>query len=92
MFHPTAIVESDQIGPGTHVWAYAHVMKDAIIGRHVSIGDHSFIESGVVVGNNVTIKNGVYLWEGIKIEDDVFLGPRVTFTNDRFPRSPRMAA
>ncbi|MEM8732600.1 MAG: acyltransferase [Planctomycetota bacterium] len=92
MHHETALVETDSIGEGSRVFAYAHVMKGATLGSNVKVGDHAFIESGAHVGNNVTIKNGVYLWEGIRVEDDVFLGPRVTFTNDRFPRSPRMPA
>lgn len=92
MIHPTAIVESDSLGEGCRVFAYAHVMAGAEIGSRVNIGDHAFVEGGVRVGNNVTIKNGVYLWDGVEVEDDVFLGPRVTFTNDRFPRSPRMPA
>jgi UDP-2-acetamido-3-amino-2,3-dideoxy-glucuronate N-acetyltransferase len=89
--HPLALVESEQIGSGTCVWAFAHVMSGAKIGSNVVIGDHSFVESGACIGNNVTVKNHVCVWEGITIEDDVFIGPRVTFTNDRFPRSPRMA-
>lgn len=88
--HPQALVESDKIGDGTNVWAFAHVMKDAVIGSCCNIGDHAFIESGAQIGNNVTIKNQVLIWEGVTIQDDVFIGPRVTFTNDRFPRSPRM--
>ncbi|MFN3189907.1 MAG: acyltransferase [Aureliella sp.] len=92
MHHETALVETESIGEGSRVFAYAHVMEGAKLGSNVKVGDHAFIESGVSVGNNVTIKNGVYLWDGIQIEDDVFLGPRVTFTNDRFPRSPRMLA
>jgi len=92
MIHPNALVESDCIGEGTNVWAFAHVMSGAKIGSRVNIGDHAFVESGAVVGDNVTLKNQVCVWEGITIEDDVFVGPRVTFTNDRLPRSPRMAA
>lgn len=88
--HPTAIVETDQIGSGTRIWAYAHVMKDVHIGCNCNIGDHSFIESGVVVGNNVTIKNGNMLFEGLVLEDGVFVGPHVFFTNDLHPRSPRL--
>jgi UDP-2-acetamido-3-amino-2,3-dideoxy-glucuronate N-acetyltransferase len=88
--HPQALVETDQIGIGTNVWAFAHIMKGAKIGSNVNIGDHAFVESGAYVGNNVTVKNQVCIWEGITIEDDVFIGPRVTFTNDRYPRSPRM--
>ena len=88
--HPLAIVESDQIGVGTSIWAFVHVMNGATIGTNSNIGDHSFLETGAVVGNNVTIKNQVCIWDGVLIEDDVFIGPSVTFTNDRYPRSPRM--
>lgn len=88
--HPQALVETDEIGDGTAIWAFAHVMKGARIGSQCNVGDHAFIETGAEVGNRVTIKNQVLIWEGIKIEDDVFIGPRATFTNDRFPRSPRM--
>jgi acetyltransferase-like isoleucine patch superfamily enzyme len=88
--HPQALVETDQIGEGTAVWAFAHLMKGARIGNHCNIGDQAFVESGAVVGNRVTIKNQVLIWDGVTIEDDVFVGPRATFTNDRFPRSPRM--
>ena len=88
--HETAIVESETIGEGTCIWAYAHVLDGAKIGANVAIGDHAFVEGGAVIGNNVTIKNQVCIWEGVNIEDDVFVGPRVTFTNDSNPRSPRM--
>lgn len=88
--HPHALVESQEIGENTSIWAFAHIMRGARIGSDCNIGDHTFIESGAVIGNRVTIKNQVLIWEGIVIEDDVFIGPRVTFTNDRYPRSPRM--
>jgi len=58
-----------------------------VIGRDCNICDHVFIENDVVVGDRVTVKCGVQLWDGLRIEDDVFLGPNVTFTNDRYPRS-----
>lgn len=89
--HPTALVESSEIGDSTNVWAMVHIMKGVRVGGGCNIGDHAFLETGAVVGNNVTIKNQVLIWEGIVIEDDVFVGPRVTFTNDRYPRSPRMS-
>lgn len=92
MIHPTALVESESIGQDTNVWAYAHVMDGARVGSRVNIGDHAFIETGAIVGDNVTIKNAVLIWEGVEIENDVFVGPRVVFTNDRAPRSPRMPA
>jgi UDP-2-acetamido-3-amino-2,3-dideoxy-glucuronate N-acetyltransferase len=85
--HPHALVESTDIGAGTRVWAFAHVMKGARIGAECNICDHSFVESNAVLGNNVTVKNGVAIWEGVTIEDDVFLGPNCVFTNDPNPRA-----
>jgi len=85
--HPAAVVESGCIGDGTRVWAFAHILPGARIGRGCNICDHTFIENDVVVGDRVTVKCGVQLWDGIEVEDDVFIGPNVTFTNDPFPRS-----
>lgn len=85
--HPLALVESDEIGAGTRVWAWAHVMAGARIGADCNIGEHCFIESGAVVGDRVTVKNGVAVWDGVEIEDDVFLGPAAVLTNDLRPRS-----
>jgi acetyltransferase-like isoleucine patch superfamily enzyme len=85
--HPKAIVETDDVGSGTRVWAFAHVMKDVRLGSNCNVGEHCYIESGVVVGNDVVIKNGVALWEGVTVEDGAFLGPNCVFTNDLFPRS-----
>lgn len=92
MFHPTAIVDTADVGEGTRIWAYAHVMPGAKIGANCNIGDHVFIEGGAEVGDNVTIKNGVALWEGVRLEAGVFVGPYAVFTNDRYPRSPRVHA
>ena len=89
--HETAIVESDSIGAGTRVWAYAHILPEVQIGTNCNIGDHAFVETGARLGNNVTVKNHVCIWEGITVADDCFVGPHVVFTNDQFPRSPRMA-
>lgn len=88
--HPTAIVESRSIGARTRIWAFAHVLAGATIGSDCNIGNHAFVEGGATLGNNVTLKNNVCVWEGVVIEDDVFVGPGVSFTNDRYPRSPRM--
>jgi acetyltransferase-like isoleucine patch superfamily enzyme len=88
--HSTAIVETTQIGNGSRIWAYTHVMNGVSIGANCNIGEHCFIESGATVGRQVTIKNGNMLWEGVHLEDGVFLGPAVTFTNDLYPRSPRL--
>lgn len=86
-FHPLALVESDDIGEGTRVWAFTHIMKGAKIGKFCNIGEHCYIESGVIIGDFCTIKNGICLWEGIILEDHVFLGPCAVFTNDKYPRS-----
>jgi len=90
--HPTALCESECVGRGTRVWAFAHVMADAEVGRDCNICGHVFIESGAQVGSRVTIKNNVSIWNGVTLEDDVFVGPGVIFTNDKYPRSPRSAA
>ncbi len=87
MAHPLALVESDEIGEGTRIWAFAHVMKDARIGWGCNIGEHCYIEQGVTLGNNVTVKNGVNVWMGVTIEDNVFLGPNCVLTNDPNPRA-----
>jgi UDP-2-acetamido-3-amino-2,3-dideoxy-glucuronate N-acetyltransferase len=89
--HPTAIVDATQIGEGTRIWAYTHVMREASVGAHCNVGEHCFIESGAVVGNHVTIKNGNMIWEGVRLADGVFVGPQVVFTNDLYPRSPRLS-
>jgi len=85
--HPQGICETKHVGEGTQVWAFAHVLSGARIGRDVNINDHVFIENDVVVGDRVTVKSGVQLWDGVRLADDVFVGPNVTFTNDAFPRS-----
>lgn len=85
--HPQGICESTHVGAGTRVWAFAHVLPGAVLGRDCNICDHTFIENDVVLGDRVTIKCGVQLWDGLRLEDDVFVGPNATFTNDRFPRS-----
>jgi UDP-2-acetamido-3-amino-2,3-dideoxy-glucuronate N-acetyltransferase len=85
--HPNALVESSEIGPGTKIWAFAHVMDGARVGANCKIGDHAFIESGAVLGNYVTVKNGVAIWDRVTVEDNVFLGPNCVLTNDLNPRT-----
>lgn len=85
--HPTALVETDEVGAGSRIWAYAHVLAGARIGVDANICDHVFIENDVVVGDRVTVKSGVQLWDGLRVEDDVFIGPNASFCNDRMPRS-----
>jgi acetyltransferase-like isoleucine patch superfamily enzyme len=89
--HPSALVESETVGAGTRIWAYAHVMKGAEIGQDCNICDHSFIESGSIIGRGVTIKTHVAVGEAVTIKDGAFVGPHVSFTNDIRPRSPRLA-
>lgn len=86
-FHPQSLCESANIGIGTRVWAFAHILPNAVIGQDCNICDHVFIENDVVVGDRVTVKCGVQLWDGVRVENDVFIGPNATFTNDKFPRS-----
>lgn len=85
--HSAAIVETEKIGKGTRIWAFAHILPKAVIGEDCNICDHVFIENDVVIGDRVTIKCGVQIWDGIRIEGNVFIGPNATFTNDKFPRS-----
>jgi UDP-2-acetamido-3-amino-2,3-dideoxy-glucuronate N-acetyltransferase len=85
--HDKGICESKNVGAGTRIWAFSHVLPDARIGSDCNICDHVFVENDVVIGDRVTIKNGVQIWDGMRIGDDVFIGPNVTFTNDNFPRS-----
>lgn len=85
--HPAGLCETVDVGAGTRIWAFAHVLAGARIGSECNICDHVFVENEVVIGDRVTIKCGVAVWDGVRIEDDVFVGPAVTFTNDPFPRS-----
>lgn len=85
--HQFSDVQSAEIGEGTRVWQFVVILPGARIGRDTNICSHCFIENDVTVGDRVTIKSGVQLWDGVRIEDDVFIGPNVTFTNDKHPRS-----
>jgi acetyltransferase-like isoleucine patch superfamily enzyme len=84
--HPTALVETRDVGAGTRVWAFAHIMAGARVGRDCNVCDHAFIEGGAVVGDRVTVKNNSLIWHGVTIGDEVFVGPNVVFTNDLTPR------
>lgn len=86
--HPRGLCESERVGRGTRIWAFAHVMPGAVVGEDCNVCDHAFIETGAVLGDRVTVKNAVLIWSGVTIEDDVFLGPAVVFTNDLRPRAP----
>jgi len=92
LVHPLADVQSVQVGAGTRIWQFAVVLPNAVIGAEGNVCSHCFIENDVVIGDRVTIKNGVQLWDGLRIGDDVFIGPNVTFTNDKRPRSKQHPA
>jgi UDP-2-acetamido-3-amino-2,3-dideoxy-glucuronate N-acetyltransferase len=85
--HSLSDINSVDIGDGTVIWQYVVILNGAKIGSQCNICSHIFIESDVQVGDRVTIKSGVQLWNGLRIGDDVFIGPNVTFTNDKFPKS-----
>ena len=85
--HPQGLCESDEVGEGTKVWAFAHVMRGARIGRGCNVCGGAFIETGAVLGDDVTVKNNVLVWDKVTVGDAVFLGPGVVFTNDLDPRA-----
>lgn len=87
VIHPSADVQSPDIGAGSRVWQYVVILPRAVLGQDCNICSHCLIENDVIVGDRVTVKSGVQLWDGLRVGNDVFIGPNVTFTNDRHPRS-----
>lgn len=87
MIHKFADVADCSIGRRTRIWQFVVVLTGATIGDDCNICAHVLIEGDVVIGNRVTIKSGVQLWDGTRVGHDVFIGPNVTFTNDKYPRS-----
>ena len=86
--HSSAIVDDGcQVGAGTKIWHFSHIMPGCIIGNNCNIGQNVVISPKVVLGNNVRIQNNVSVYEGVICEDDVFLGPSMVFTNVINPRS-----
>jgi UDP-2-acetamido-3-amino-2,3-dideoxy-glucuronate N-acetyltransferase len=86
--HPSAIVdEGCQIGKGTKIWHFSHIMKDCVIGENCNLGQNVVVSPKVILGKNVRIQNNVSVYEGVICEDDVFLGPSMVFTNVINPRS-----
>lgn len=85
--HPLSDVHSTSIGVGTRVWQFVVVLAGAEIGQDCNICSHCLIENDVAIGDRVTVKSGVQLWDGLRVGNDVFIGPNVTFTNDKFPKS-----
>jgi UDP-2-acetamido-3-amino-2,3-dideoxy-glucuronate N-acetyltransferase len=86
--HETAVIDADcQIGEGTKIWHFSHIMSGCTIGQHCSIGQNVVISPEVRIGNRVKIQNNVSVYTGVICEDDVFLGPSAVFTNVINPRS-----
>ena len=86
--HSSAVIdEGCQIGEGTKVWHFSHLMTGCSIGKNCNIGQNVFIGANVKLGNNVKVQNNVSIYEGVVCEDDVFLGPSMVFTNVINPRS-----
>jgi UDP-2-acetamido-3-amino-2,3-dideoxy-glucuronate N-acetyltransferase len=86
--HPTAVVDQPvEIGVGTKIWHFCHVMQKAKIGDHCVLGQNVFIGEKVKIGNGVKIENNVSIFTGVTLEDDVFCGPSAVFTNVKTPRS-----
>ncbi len=86
--HPTAVVDEPvEIGEGTQIWHFTHIMPNARIGKNCIIGQNVFIGSGVIVGDHVKVQNNVSIYEGVVLEDGVFCGPSMVFTNVFNPRS-----
>jgi len=88
VIHPTAEVERGAIvGPNTRIWHNCHVRQGAVIGADCTLGNSVYVDTGAVVGNHVKLQNRVSIFRGVTLEDGVFVGPHVSFTNDKYPRS-----
>jgi UDP-2-acetamido-3-amino-2,3-dideoxy-glucuronate N-acetyltransferase len=86
--HPTAVIdEGCEIGEGTKIWHFSHIMPDCKIGKNCNLGQNVVVSPGVVLGTNVKVQNNVSIYTGVTCEDDVFLGPSMVFTNVTNPRS-----
>jgi UDP-2-acetamido-3-amino-2,3-dideoxy-glucuronate N-acetyltransferase len=86
--HETAVIDLGcQIGKGTKIWHFSHIMSDCFIGENCNLGQNVVVSPAVVLGNNVKVQNNVSIYTGVICEDDVFLGPSMVFTNITNPRS-----
>lgn len=86
--HESAIIDLPcEIGQGTKIWHFSHIMKNCRIGEKCTIGQNVFIGSGVILGNQVKVQNNVSIYTGVVCEDGVFLGPSMVFTNVIYPRA-----
>lgn len=86
--HETAVIDAgSNIGKGTKIWHFSHIMSNCVIGENCNIGQNVVISPEVILGKNVKIQNNVSIYTGVECEDDVFLGPSMVFTNVINPRS-----
>lgn len=86
--HETSVVDPGaDIGEGTQIWHFCHIMEGAKIGKRCKFGQNVFLASGVILGENCKIQNNVSIYDGVVLEDDVFCGPSMVFTNVKTPRS-----
>src|SRR6478735_7889344 len=86
--HPTAIIDAGcEIGEGTKIWHFSHIMPNCKLGKNCNLGQNVVISPDVILGNNVKVQNNVSIYTGVTCEDDVFLGPSMVFTNVINPRS-----
>ena len=86
--HPTAIIDENcEIGEGTKIWHFSHIMTGCVIGQRCNLGQNVVVSPQVILGNNVKVQNNVSIYTGVICEDDVFLGPSMVFTNVINPRS-----
>jgi len=86
--HETAVIDDNcQIGDGTKIWHFSHIMSSSVIGVNCNIGQNVVVSPGVILGNNVKVQNNVSIYSGVICGDDVFLGPSMVFTNILNPRS-----
>ena len=86
--HETAVIDPDcNIGSGTNIWHFSHVMSNCVMGENCNLGQNVVISPEVILGNNVKVQNNVSIYTGVICEDDVFLGPSMVFTNIINPRS-----
>ncbi|HOZ86400.1 MAG TPA: acyltransferase [Bacteroidia bacterium] len=86
--HSSAVIdEGCEIGPGTKIWHFSHVMTGCKLGDNCNLGQNVVVSPGVVLGKNVKVQNNVSIYTGVTCDDDVFLGPSMVFTNVINPRS-----
>lgn len=86
--HETSVIEEPcQIGEGTRIWHFCHIMPNSVIGKNCNIGQNAFVATNAHIGNNVKLQNNVSIYASVTLEDDVFCGPSCVFTDIRTPRA-----